>query len=396
MKLACLVLACLMVSSMLLVNLQNIQATQATAENTWQTLQSLPEPLSGIAVTVDEKIYIFYGPNVFEYDPQTQNLTQKTTMPTQRGGYGLAAVDYKIYTIGGQGGAAPTNINEVYDTRTGTWETKQPAIDYSSELIANAVNGKIYAMYSGGRYDVSNMISTGSNIDVYDPETDNWTRISALPQEVSYPSYSCAIDDKIYIIKDSTGDDYYTYTIGEGKLHIYDTTTDTWSTGATLPTFYKLCRVVATAGERAPKRIYLVGGEVIARSFGDFDCFNATFSYDPLSDCWSRAADMSTARQSAAVAVVDDKIYALGGKIQAYWLDPSQTGAVEVYTPFGYVTEQPSASPSNSPESPQQPALPEATAVIVGAVIAGAVIAATAILVYYHKRLKTAKQNKPN
>ncbi len=331
------------------------------------------------------------------YDTQSQTLNETASMPTYRTSFGIAVVDHKIYTIGGQGasGQGPTNINEVYDTRTGTWETKQPAIDYSSQLIANSVNGKIYAMYSGGRYDGSNMTGTGSNVDLYDPETDTWTRISALPQEVSYPRYSCAIDDTIYIVKDSTGDNVYIPTIGEGKLHIYNTTTDTWSTGATLPTFYKDCRVVATIGEHAPKRIYLVGGAIWnppnAPVF-DFEAVNATFSYDPASDSWSRAADMPTARHSAAVAVVADKIYAIGGAIQAYWLNPSQTGAVEVYTPFGYGTIQASTSPSSNSESSQQ-VLPEATAVVAGAVIAGTGIAATIILLYHRKRLKTVKQS---
>ena len=379
-----------MVSSTFFVNLQDTKATQATTENTWQTLQSLPYSLSGVAGTVNDKIYIFSSWNdithLFVYDTQSQTLNETASMPTCRTNFGIAVIGYKIYTTGGQGVAAPTNINEAYDTRTGTWETKQPTIDYSSQLIANTVNGKIYAIYSGGTYNGSNMIGTGSNIDVYDPETGTWTRISALPQGVSRPRYSCAIDDKIYVIKDSTGDDVHTSSIGEGKLHVYDTTTDTWSTGATLPTFYKDCRVVATTGEHAPKRIYLIGGEVIARSFGDFDCFNATFSYDPVSDSWSRAADMPTARQSAAVAVVDDKIYALGGAIQAYWLSPSQTSVVEVYTPFGYgtVDATPSPSPSSSPKP--QPTPPEATVVIVGVVVGAVVVGTVGLLFYARKR----------
>jgi hypothetical protein len=89
---------------------------------------------------------------------------------------------------------------------------------------------------------------------------------------------------------------------------------------------------------------------------------------------------MPTARQSAAVAVVADKIYALGGRIQAYWLDPSQTGAVEVYTPFGYSTIQPTAS-DMPPQSDQ--ALPtEAIAVA----SAGLVVAVVAGLIFYFKK----------
>jgi hypothetical protein len=325
-----------------LLRLKPVLSSSEAIENSWATMQALLEAFYGVAVTVGEKIYIFSSDgsttHLFVYDTQSQTLNESASMPTHRARFGVAVVDHKIYTIGGQHSyrkpddpasyGYPTNVTEVYDTRTGTWETKQPVPDSNSMMIANAIAGKIYAMYGE------------SYMSVYDPETDTWTRKSALPQEVSYPTYSCAIDDKIYIIKDSIGDDVYKPTVGEGRLHIYDTTADAWSTGATLPTFYKQSRVVATTGQHAPKRIYLVGGAII-QGIGYFDAVNATFSYDPVSDSWSRAADMPTARQSAAVAVVADKIYALGGAIQAYWLDPSQTGAVEVYTPFGYGTIPP-------------------------------------------------------
>ncbi len=40
---------------------------------------------------------------------------------------------------------------------------------------------------------------------------------------------------------------------------------------------------------------------------------SAVFMYDPKTDSWSRAADMSIARGALTVEVVDDIIYAVGG-----------------------------------------------------------------------------------
>ena len=384
-----------MVSLMLLVNLQNIQATGATVENSWETMQSLPYSLSGVAVPVGDKIYIFsnsqeYITRLFVYDTGSETLNETASMPTHRMSFGIAVVGQKIYTIGGQhyyplpGGAVggyPTNVTEAYDTQTGTWETKQSAIDCSSQLTANTINGKIYGVYFDG---------TGSTVDVYDPEADTWTRKSAIPSGVEvYEAKSCVIADSIYLLQKE-----------DGKMFVYDVKSGNWSTAAPLPTVYSSSRMVATIGEHAPKQIYVVGGAIVY-GLGEFTSVSTVFRYDPASDSWSRATDMPTARHTAAVAVVDDKIYAIGGATEQpgpedpFW-EPSQTGAVEVYTPFGYVTVQATASPSSSPESPQQPALPEATAVIAGAVIAGTVIAATTILVYRHKHLKTAKHSKPS
>ncbi|MCW4029576.1 MAG: hypothetical protein NWE92_08015 [Candidatus Bathyarchaeota archaeon] len=385
----------------MVIDTQTAQAIQETEANTWQTLQPLPEPLAGPAVTVDDKIYIFYSwnytTNLFVYYTQNQTLTQTASMPTYRTSFGIAVVDHKIYTIGGEQsyslpsgavGVYPTNVTEAYDTQTGTWETKQPTIDYSWRLVANTIDGKIYVMYSGARYYGSNMAGTGSNIDVYYPETDTWTRISALPQEVSDPLDSCAIDDKIYVLSDSRGNNV---DMGEGKLHIFDTTTSNWSTGATLPTFYKHSRLVAISGEHAPKQICVVGGLMVLDGFAHYEGVNASFRYDPTTDSWNITADMPTARYETAVAVVEDKIYAIGGATELLGIGiGTLTGVVELYTPFGYGTVQPSASPSNSTSS--QPITPEMTAIIAGVVVACMVIAATTILVRHRQHEKTAKQ----
>jgi N-acetylneuraminic acid mutarotase len=296
------VLACFMV---------NFQDVKAASENTWQTMQSLPEPLAGHAVVVDGKIYIFQAIDkntcLFEYDPQNQTLTQKRSMPTHRTSYGLAVVDHKIYTIGGQGPPepGPTKVTEAYNTKTGIWETKQPAIDYSSSLTASTIGGKIYAMYGGGIFDGSTMISTGSNIDVYDPQTDTWTRKSSIPNGIlGIRRHSCVIDNKIFVLQDQEG----------AKMNVYNPTTNSWSSAASPPTVYSTSRMVATAGVYAPKQIYLVGGAIV-HGLGNFTSVNAVFSYDPVSDSWSTAANMPTARSNCAVAVVNDKIYALGGTL---------------------------------------------------------------------------------
>jgi N-acetylneuraminic acid mutarotase len=328
---ACLVLVCMIVlASTFFINLQ---ITNATEENTWQTLQPLPQPMSGPAVTVDDKIYIFHNNvHLFEYDPQRQTLTQKPSMPTQRNNYGLAVVDNKIYIIGGQGSIAP---NEVYDTRTATWTTKQPAPDSleakGGRLYANAVNNKIYILYSNSTSDSTWNLKHQPIMIIYDTESDNWTMETAPPTEIFGTEarlYTCAIDNKIFVLQDREG----------GQMYVYDVKTGNWSTLASPSTVYERSRMVATTGRYAPKQIYLIGG-AIEHGFADYEGVGVVFMYDLASDSWSRAADMPTARYDAAVAVIDDKIYALGG---ATGLSPNEgwianaTSAIEVLTPFGY------------------------------------------------------------
>jgi N-acetylneuraminic acid mutarotase len=365
-------------------------ASSALKENTWEQKTPLTQPLSGPAVAVGDNLYIFYSSDrqtsLYRYNLETQALTQKASVPTHRPSCGIAVVEDKIYTIGGQhtyyrpSGAVNsdmTNLVEVYDTLTDTWETKQSTIDYSiGKVIANTVNDKIYIIYYGNRYndssvDPSNIYNTGLNVDLYDHKTDSWTRKSAIPEDISanslLHSYSCVIDDKIYLLQSK----------GEAKLHIYDTKTDVWSTGATLDTIYASSVMVATMGEYAPKQIYLLGGCVI-EGFGASEAVKSVYRYDPETDLWSSAADMPTARSDAGVGVFSDKIYVIGGSLSQEGWTPPLTDTIEVYTPFGYGSVEHDST---------QPVRRETAMLIAGVVVAAAVVAVAGVVVFHFKHV---------
>ena len=73
-----------------------------------------------------------------EYNPGTDTWTYKTSMPTPRCDFALAAFQNKVYCIGGIVGsklddeyhlftvALTSGVNEVYDPATNAWETKTP------------------------------------------------------------------------------------------------------------------------------------------------------------------------------------------------------------------------------------------------------------------------------
>ena len=56
-------------------------------------------------------------------------------------------------------------------------------------------------------------------------------------------------------------------------------------------------------------KIYVIGGT------DGINYLNEVQEYDPLLDTWTRKADMPTARSGLAVAVWDNKIYAIGGRV---------------------------------------------------------------------------------
>jgi hypothetical protein len=312
----------------------SMSSTDVT-EDTWASKALMQVARSGLGVAaVNGKIYAIGGSvengvvgTNEEYDPATDTWTYKTPMPTAMASFGIAVYQNRIYCISG-------NVNEVYDPETDTWEAKEPMPTPRSGVGANVVNGKIYLT---GGYVPNSSSPTGSSFvslnEVYDPETDSWSTKAEMPTaEIGFRS--AVVDNKIYVTESTT--------------QIYDGGTDTWSFGKPLPySPISDLRIAATSGVNAPKRIYGFGG-------------GKTQVYDPGTDSWTFGADVPTKRHSFGVAVVDDVLYVIGGftvTFDMFWnSNPTWYATNEQYTPFGYGTPDPSydgAAPEIAVVSPE-------------------------------------------
>jgi energy-converting hydrogenase Eha subunit A len=325
------------VAPFLLVNKVNAQE-----ENSWTSMESMPTARCGFGVAViDGKIYVIGGSNGNNlgtnqmYDSETDTWTTKKPMPTPRNGGAIAVYQNKIYVLGGTIGLPNippnfTGANEVYDPLTDTWENKTELPKPRAGFRANVVNDQIY-LISG----LENPFSPFSNSDetlVYFPLNDSWTTKAPIPTPVS--SYASAVaDKKIYILggRDSSLNIMYNLT------QIYDTETDTWSYGVSIPTNLSYAAAGATTGEMASTRIYVLGGFT---SF-DYEAVSLNYVYDPVGDVWSMGTSMPTPRYSLGVAVINDTLYAIGGRPNT----DNFLAVNEKYTPIGYIPEFPSWTP---------------------------------------------------
>jgi N-acetylneuraminic acid mutarotase len=276
-----------------------------------------------------------------EYDPETDTWTFKASMPTPRYGFAIAVYQNKIYCIGGitrvdsTTGWVGTAANEVYDPATDTWENKTAMPTARFELQANVVNGKIYLIGGKvpGHYDFPNW--TSSLNEVYDPATDSWTTKAPIPVATSYYP-SAVVDNKIYIIGGHT-DPY------SNVNQIYDPETDTWSKGAIPPSGIRYATAGATSGVDAPKRIYVL---VEKWALWEDEPPYSNRVYYPENDSWTFGADLPLPidRQGFSVAVVSDILYVIGGfKCKELFLGDilTQYATNLQYTPFGYGTVPP-------------------------------------------------------
>ncbi len=304
-------------------------------ENTWASKAELPQTDMGImAASVNGTIYVMGGSVNLEFNPATNNWTSKTPMLTPRKGVGMAIYQNKIYTMGGstgwtqETGTIQSNVNEVYDPSTDTWETKKPMPTNESYVGAGVMDGKIHLIGGGIHY-------------VYNVALDAWSTEEALsPPNYGYGSATTVFDNKIYVINGN-------------QTQIYDPTNKQWSLGASMPTLVSYAGVCSTTGEMATKRIYVIGGTT-----GKDGMFTAGSDlvqvYDPIANTWTLGDPMPTGRLGLTVAVANDKIYAFAGQMAMVFSGPLKVN--EEYTPFGYGT--PDAS-YIEPTSTPTPTVPE-------------------------------------
>jgi len=374
----------------------------APTADSWVSKEPMPSTLNyPKAAMLNGKIYVVgafshYGDNVnnslFEYDPVTDNWTVRKSMPSSRLSFAVAACQNRIYVIGGclnvpdyYDPDAGLSTNEVYDPATDTWETKASMPTARWDLVAETVNGKIYVI-SGRTGGAKTSVKVN---EVYDPNTDSWTNASSIPTPVSGPA-SAVVDNRIFVIG---GQAEFNDPMNPGLNQIYDPQTDTWVQGAKEPNpEWNAAAAGATTGVKAPKRIYVMGGNP-----GLAPPLDQNYAYNPEEDKWIIAASLPAPKSSFAVAVVNDLVYVIGGTTVNYNVI---TASVEQYTSIGYETPDPSPlpTPSPSPTPSQEPTStpeqqeqePFPTTLII---VAATAIVATggAALVYLVKTKKTSK-----
>jgi len=127
--------------------------------------------------------------DVWEYDPAADSWKSLAPLPTKRGAAVAVEVGGKIYVIGGAttvadskdpyftffGPSLVLTTNEVFDPATNKWESRRPMSVARNHAYAAAVNGKIYVI--GGRTGHAFILSA-TNTDVveeYSPVSDMWS-----------------------------------------------------------------------------------------------------------------------------------------------------------------------------------------------------------------------------
>jgi hypothetical protein len=222
------------------------------------------------------------------------NWEYRSPMPTARQGMAAAALNDTIYVMGGaQFGHNALAVVEAYVANQDTWLINIAPLNYPrTACAAAAFEGKIYIF--GGR-DHNQLIS---QVEVYDPATNQWSPISQLPTPREGVA-AAVMDSSIWVIAGSN------FQSNTAIIDRYYPHSNTWDT---LPYQLNQSRVAAVAG--------LLNGEMYV--FGGY-YFGPLDSYEKFTpgQGWSTEGTMLYSCGAAAGAVANSQVWIVGGEDQS-------------------------------------------------------------------------------
>ncbi|OGA52244.1 MAG: hypothetical protein A3G25_03610 [Betaproteobacteria bacterium RIFCSPLOWO2_12_FULL_63_13] len=250
--------------------------------------------------------------------------------------YGISSGG-KLYVLGGLApGWTPKGLVYEYDPADDTW-TKKKNMPVSAHHVAVAeLNGKIYVM---GGFTKPQSGPTAwipiNNAWEYDPANDAWKALAPLPTRRGSP-VAAVVNGKIHVIGGATTSEGSKEAgIHPARPHrvvgaheVYNPATNTWETRSPMPTARNHAAVGVVNG-----KIYVIGGRLGNAFIGRAANTDVVEGYDPATDQWSPTLTrMPTPRSALTWGTYKGKIYVAGGEMQNAYM-AAAFRAVEAFDP---------------------------------------------------------------
>lgn len=317
----------------------------------WGRAALLPEKSEEFTFgDVNGKIYLFGGLPVGnkpplglvqEYDPATNTWNKKKNMPLATHHAAIAAYNGKLYLFGGQAQLEPGGPTQIpldktweYDPANDSWKALAPMPTARTAAVAAEVGGKIYVLGGASVHPGQKIVSLGPTVphrsldvnEVYDVATNTWVTKMTMPTARNHAAAG-VVNGKIYVIGGRVGSSVIITSSNTNVVEVYDPVTDLWgAAGLRMPTSRSGMGWATIKG-----KIYVVGGQIYDHEV--FAVIRAVEGYDPATNTWTILPTMFTARHGVNVAIIGDKLYAIGGHVQAAGTggEAANTDANEVY-----------------------------------------------------------------
>ena len=304
----------------------------------WQTITSAPMNLSAgihvLHVSLDNNANTLKSTGNYDWfevsptdGPSSFNWTQGVQSPARRfEGYGRV-VNGKLYAFGGYTSITPFGVGNTVDgfnptTNKWTHLGTMPAAETHSGVAVDDSTGDIY--FVGGLRGNYPGVAT-SDVYRYETTTNRWTQLPSLPFAMAAGNAQIVNGVLHYFggIESSSRDiDYSNHY--EISLSDLNSGTGQWTTAAPIPTPRDHFTSAVVNG-----KIYLMGGEIGHDALHEQQ--SETDVYDPTTDSWTRLADMPVPKShdESGTFIVNGKIVLAGGQVD----DFQSTNNISEYDP---------------------------------------------------------------
>jgi Kelch motif protein len=284
----------------------------------WRAGAPMPSTLAGHATAVHAgKIYVFGGSTksgpyqtdaVNAYDPLANAWTPKRSMPEYPAAVpqSIAAhtIGDKIYVLlGGTSSLQLHNALYEYDPVADRWTLKAPRPTYRTRFASAAVNGLLYVIGGSGQIgngpgSMGNSVETKSHVEIYDPATNSWSTGAPMPTALS-ESRACVVGTQIYVFGGTNGTNY------QPSILMYNTASSSWTAKSPM-------RITRYAFDCATVdgKVFFVGGFEFSPTG---TIIGPVERYDPFVETWSTPSRLQTPRYTLSASVVGRRIFTIGG-----------------------------------------------------------------------------------
>jgi N-acetylneuraminic acid mutarotase len=250
------------------------------------------------------------------YDPATNTWSSAGTLATARYNHTATRLNSGKVLVTAGVGSGYVNSAEVYDPATNTWS--------SAGTLATARYSHTATLLPSGKVLVSGGYSSSGSatVEVYDPATNSWSSARAMNTSRTQHTATLLPSGKVLV---SGGINGYL-----NSAEVYDPATNTWSTPNTMAT----ARGQLTSTLLPSGKVLVSGGYYYTEYDSDSETYYPVSSYttdmyDPSTNTWSSAASMHTPRyQHTATLLLSGRLLITGG-----FNDNGYLSATALYTP---------------------------------------------------------------
>jgi DNA-binding CsgD family transcriptional regulator len=281
------------------------QSPSLPSAATWQDLASMPTARQDLAAVAHENLIYAIGGAASQgvgdmveiFDPRSGEWDSGQPKTTPARGIGTAVLGGLIYVPGGcQDGDLPTAVLEAYDPRSDAWLARAslpfPLCDYALSVF----EGRLFLF---GGWDGSRYLDS---VFIYDPGQDRWSEGTPMQHARAYAGAALS-GSKIYILGGYDGQEalsvvevYSPELEGKGE--------NPWADSLPLPEGRYAMGVVEVTGV-----IYVLGGK------GAVDGAQQTLAFVPADSEWQAIADLYLPESGLSAVTTGPFLYVLGGGV---------------------------------------------------------------------------------